>query len=261
MKINQLIYNKGPKFLLSISFLACLVVNYLSNSLPLNGYTPGQLSDLYPNIFVPSGFTFGVWGLIYFFAIMAVFLLVFKANRNRITITYLFSFINILNISWLFAWHFRFVLLSLLIMVSLLVVLSVFYVEVRELEKQKINFSILKAFSSLYLSWICVATIANFTTLLIDRGLALNLGLQMVLCGMVLLVAFGVNVGLSLRHSDYVFPLVLAWAAYGIYYKQTRYNAHVEIAFFSSIIQYLCLILSAYIFWRFKLQPRLMRSN
>ena len=48
-----------------VAFIATLIVNTLSNSLPLNGRTPAQLSDLYPNLFVPAGLTFSIWGIIY----------------------------------------------------------------------------------------------------------------------------------------------------------------------------------------------------
>lgn len=35
-------------------------MNTLANSLPLNGKTTGQLSDQYPNLFVPVGVTFSI---------------------------------------------------------------------------------------------------------------------------------------------------------------------------------------------------------
>lgn len=49
----------------TLGFAAVLAVNYLANSLPLNGKNTGELSDLYPNLFVPAGLTFAIWGVIY----------------------------------------------------------------------------------------------------------------------------------------------------------------------------------------------------
>ena len=43
-----------------IGFLGTFVVNGLSNALPLNGKTASELSDQYPNLFVPSGLTFSI---------------------------------------------------------------------------------------------------------------------------------------------------------------------------------------------------------
>jgi hypothetical protein len=43
-----------------------LVMNVLANALPLNGRTTGQISDAFSsNVFVPAGYVFSVWGLIY----------------------------------------------------------------------------------------------------------------------------------------------------------------------------------------------------
>jgi translocator protein len=47
--------------------VAVIVINYLATSLPIGGMSTGELSDLYPNLFVPAGLTFSIWGLIYLF--------------------------------------------------------------------------------------------------------------------------------------------------------------------------------------------------
>ena len=52
-----------------LGLILVLAVNALANILPINGYTTGQVSGFYPNYFVPAGFTFGIWGLIYFLLI------------------------------------------------------------------------------------------------------------------------------------------------------------------------------------------------
>ena len=46
-------------------FIGVVTVNALANILPINGYNTGQISAFYPNYFVPAGFTFSIWGLIY----------------------------------------------------------------------------------------------------------------------------------------------------------------------------------------------------
>jgi len=48
-----------------VGFIAVIVVNTLANALPLNGVTTAQLSDSYPNLFVPAGYVFSIWGVIY----------------------------------------------------------------------------------------------------------------------------------------------------------------------------------------------------
>ena len=46
-------------------FILVIAVNALANILPINGYNTGQISGFYPNYFVPAGFTFSIWGIIY----------------------------------------------------------------------------------------------------------------------------------------------------------------------------------------------------
>ena len=59
-------------------FTAMIVINGLANALPINGFTTGELSDLYPNLFVPAGVTFSIWGIIY------LLLLIFIITSNSI---------------------------------------------------------------------------------------------------------------------------------------------------------------------------------
>ena len=63
----------GLKLLNTVAFLAMVIVNALSSMLPLNGITPGAVSDSYPNLFAPAGLTFSIWGLIYI--LLAAFIL------------------------------------------------------------------------------------------------------------------------------------------------------------------------------------------
>ena len=115
-----------------LGFIAVLTVNYLSNSLPLNGKTPGQLSDMYPNLFVPAGQTFAIWGVIYLLLAIWVVLqaigLFNPTQRVRIepaveNVGQTFIFTCLFNICWIFAWHWQYIGLSVFIMVMLLATL------------------------------------------------------------------------------------------------------------------------------------------
>ena len=56
-----------------VGYLRTIVVNGLANALPMNNRTTGELSDMYPNLFVPAGLTFSIWGLIYL--LLAIFVI------------------------------------------------------------------------------------------------------------------------------------------------------------------------------------------
>ncbi len=48
-----------------ISFIVVLVVNALASTVGINGRLTGALSDGIPNLFVPAGLTFSIWGVIW----------------------------------------------------------------------------------------------------------------------------------------------------------------------------------------------------
>ena len=51
--------------LVVLALLSTLAINYLSTALPINGLTPGAISDQFPVRFTPAGYVFAIWGLIY----------------------------------------------------------------------------------------------------------------------------------------------------------------------------------------------------
>ncbi len=150
----------------ALLFAGALGVNGLANGLPLNDRTTGELAALYPNLFVPAGVTFSIWGVIYLaLAVWAVVQFLPRwAGWGRTMAPY-FAVASALNASWLFAWHWEQVGLSVLVMLGLLGVLVL--ANGRLLRGGPLPARI--AFG-LILGWICVATIANVTALLVAVG-------------------------------------------------------------------------------------------
>jgi hypothetical protein len=48
-----------------LALAATIVMNALASLLPLNGRTTGEISDSFSLVFVPAGYVFSIWGLIY----------------------------------------------------------------------------------------------------------------------------------------------------------------------------------------------------
>ncbi|HOX18041.1 MAG TPA: hypothetical protein PKW82_06260, partial [Spirochaetales bacterium] len=106
--------------LIIIAFAGVLTVNALANALPLNGMNTGELSDAIPNLFVPMGLTFSIWGLIYLglagyvIAILAESLgKGAKAAAFNSTDALLVLANFAANMAWIFAWHWQALPLSL----------------------------------------------------------------------------------------------------------------------------------------------------
>src|SRR5512146_173276 len=48
-----------------LSVVLALAVNILASALPLNGQNTGEISDRFKVYFVPAGYVFAIWGIIY----------------------------------------------------------------------------------------------------------------------------------------------------------------------------------------------------
>lgn len=225
MPINRLKTPELFRFLNLIGFVLVLGTNYLANSLPLNGLQTGQISDFYPNLFVPAGRTFAIWGVIYL--LMAGFVLFpFFSKKADIIQRFGWYFASscLANAGWLFCWHYRFLGGSLICMLTLLMVLTQMYRRLGPVkspakwpEKVWINGLI-----SIYLAWICVATIANVTTVLVHTGWS-GLGLDPLIWTIVLMcIATALGGWFVWRYQDLAYAGVMLWALYGIYSKQTE---------------------------------------
>lgn len=161
----------------TLAFAVVIWVNYLANALPLNGKTTGALSNQYPNLFTPAGLTFSIWGVIYLglltFSVVCLWRL-FSPNRlQKIAsavqkINFWFALSSLLNIAWIFAWHWEQLMLSVIIMISLLASLVMLN---RQLYQP--NSAIpawIKMPFGIYQGWITVALIANITAWLVALG-------------------------------------------------------------------------------------------
>jgi hypothetical protein len=147
-------------------FSVMLVMNYLANALPLNKRTTGEISNSFPNLFVPAGITFSIWGIIYLL-LLAYCIFQFRPSYQQISVEigWMFAISCILNALWIVFWHFGKLPFSLITMVGLLITLILINLHLKELPT-----GFLKAVFGIYLGWICIATIANVTALLVHYG-------------------------------------------------------------------------------------------
>ena len=153
------------KILVALSYGLMIMFNALANTLPLGGRTTGEVSDRYPSLFTPAGFTFSIWGVIYVALLVFVIGYIFEwyalsASLQR-QIGWLFVFSALLNIAWLWMWHHDRIVLSTVVMPALFSVLMFAFLTI-----DASSFWLRVPFS-LYFAWICVALIANVTIMLV----------------------------------------------------------------------------------------------
>ncbi len=113
-----------------VSLTGMITANVLASTLPLNGLTTGAISDSYPIFFVPAGYAFSIWGLIYLglIAVTVAQAVSPLAEEEMLGAARpLFVLSCFANGAWIFAWHYLQLGLSVLLMLTLLVSLIGLY--------------------------------------------------------------------------------------------------------------------------------------
>lgn len=208
------------------SVILALTVNVLASTLPLNGQNTGEISDRFQVFFVPAGYVFAIWGIIYIGWIAFTvyqFLPAQKENPRLQRLGYLFALSGIFNAAWLFCWHYNLFGLSVLVMLTLLGLLIASYLKlnigrttVSVVEKWCVDIPF-----SVYLGWITVATVANITDYLYLIGWnGFNIAPQ-VWAVIMLIVASLLGVAMAVTRHDSGYVFVLVWSFVGIAVKQS----------------------------------------
>ncbi|MBE0679244.1 MAG: tryptophan-rich sensory protein [Bacteroidales bacterium] len=204
------------KYLNLLFFAATIVMNYLANALPLNGKTTGELSDAYPNLFVPAGVTFSIWGVIYI--LLFIFCVVQFTTSHQAVISrigWLFGISCLFNALWIVAWHYERLPLSLILMLGLLVSLIWINIFIKDMP-----FGFFKAAFGIYLGWICIATIANVTALLVTSGWS-GFGISEETWTIIMIIVGTLLVALAIWRLDNPFiGFAVVWAFIGIMIKR-----------------------------------------
>ncbi len=201
-----------------------VIVNALSAILPINGVTPAEVSDSYPNLFAPAGVTFSIWGLIYLLlALYTIYMLAAdKAPAALISkVNFLFSVSSVANVFWIFSWHNKIIPLSMAFMVIILVCLILMMRMVTTDTHLLSEKFFIKLPFAVYTGWITVATIANATVLLVSLGWN-GFGLSDELWTVIILIV-GAIIGVlsGIRFKSIAYLLVMIWAYAGILIKHT----------------------------------------
>ena len=215
-----------------VSVLVTLVVNILANALPLNGQNTGQISDRFKVYFVPAGYVFSIWGLIYIGLIAYTIYQALPSQRDnpRLRATGWWIVLGgIANSTWIFLWHYNQFPLTLIAMLVLLATLIITYLRLgirRTMITSGEKWAVHLPFS-IYLGWITVATIANISDVLYfvkwDRfGIAPEIWMIIMLAAVVVIAAW-----MSFSRRDVAYAAVLLWALAGISVKQAAVPAVV----------------------------------
>ncbi len=215
--------NTYIKIFTGVTYVAMVVVNFMANGLPINNRSTGAISDAYPNLFAPAGPAFSIWGLIYL--LLGIYVFYQFAKKNQRTedllekINPFFISTSIANIMWIFAWHYDYIGLSVLIMGTLLILLIKIADILRAEQFTSQEKLFIRAPFSVYFGWITVASIANISVFLvsIDWG---RFGIDdFVWTSIILLVGLVIGILRMRKDKNLAYGMVFIWAYSWILFK------------------------------------------
>lgn len=223
------------RLIVPLAYLSMIAVNYLANALPLGGLTTGEVSGLYPNLFVPSGFTFSIWGIIYILlgANAAFFIQRIGTHEEGLyrKLAVFFVITCIFNMAWIFSWHYLLPGLSLTVMVFLFFTLNgikiILWDKDKKLSRQERIFIGLPV--GFYFAWINIALLANLTALKVHLGWTWGVS-DMFWAMMMIFIAVILTIYRVVRRHDIIFPIVTVWALIGIIHKRAVEGQAREVA-------------------------------
>jgi len=235
-----------------LAVVATVVLNGLANALPLNGQMTGEISDRFQVYFVPAGYVFSIWGLIYLaLGAYAVYQALpgQRENPRLRRVGYLFALSCLANIVWLFLWHYERFVWTVIAMLGLLLSLIAIYLrlgigrtQVPPAERWLVHVPF-----SIYLGWITVATVANVTSLLdyVNWG---GWGIQPAVWAVIMLVVgAAIASAVGLTRGDVAYMLVIVWAFVGIAVKHAATPLVATAAWTTAGIVVLMLVVSVLI--------------
>ncbi len=208
----------------TLAFVAILAMNFLAQSADIFPYTTTELGESRAIFFLPSGYVFAIWGVIYLGLGAYITYQLRPANydnpiHEQISIFFIVSCIA--NVTWLILFLNNLIWESTVAMLVLLASLLAIYTRldigrtrVTTLEKWAVHIPF-----SIYLGWITVATVANFAAALYTSGnVTALLGITADVWAVIMMAVAAVLAALMLIiRRDIAYALVVVWALIGIY--------------------------------------------
>lgn len=211
-----------------VAYVSTLVINFLSQSASVLGfkpfpYTVAELGESRALFFLPAGYVFAIWGVIYLglgaFAVYQAR----AANREAVVnqIGWWFIISSLGNMTWLVLFLNNQIVASTVAMLVILVALIAIYLRLgigRSAVSAAERWAVHIPFS-IYLGWITVATVANVAAALYDGGSVTGfLGLSADIWAVAMMaIAVAITLAMIYRHRDVAYALVVVWALAGIY--------------------------------------------
>lgn len=235
-----------------LALIVTIVINGLANALPLNGQTTGEISDRFDVYFVPAGYVFSIWGLIYLSLVAFAVYQALPGQREDPQLRqvgHLFVLSCVANVAWLFLWHYERFPLTIVAMAGLLLLLIGIYLRLGTGRTQVSTAErwLVRVPFSIYLGWVTVATISNASVLLdyLNWG---RWGISPEIWTIIMLgAATAITSVVAITRGDVAYGLVIVWALIGIAVKHADTPIVATTAWVMTVIVVLVTALGAWL--------------
>ncbi len=234
----------GLRIATVVFLIITLTINGLSNT-DLFPTTVGDLSDTRALLFLPDGYVFAIWGLIYTGLIgYAIYQMrpvaLEKGVVDRVGFWFILNLIA--NSAWIIVFVYDIVWASTVLIIFMLITQLIIYHRL-EIGKRKVDWQERWAVHipfSVYTGWVTVATVANITTqLYVGGNITSFVGINAdIWASLLLVIAGGIGLLFLYLRRDIAYALVVVWATYGIYarpfdtelYQNTVFNVSPDLS-------------------------------
>jgi hypothetical protein len=241
--------NMFLRWLTFFSVIVNVALSSLQDYIDIGGQSMREVTDRYDSLFVPAGYAFSIWGLIYLAFIIYAIIQLLPAQKDKPVYDALavpVIAINLLGLCWQFAFRYNQVSLSVLIIIVMLVAGMVLFIRAQQGVWTQHRNPWLMVPASLFLGWISVATMANIALWLVAMGWQGG-GISEGAWTMVLLAAALIlSIFISIRYKNFIYPAVIAWATYAIFVSlQSESSRLAQAALYTAIGTFILTVIAA----------------
>jgi hypothetical protein len=221
------------KLLTIVSFIIMVLVNILANILPINNMRTMELYESYPNLFMPASYTYIIWIPL---SLLLCAFSIYQFNgklQSRIApevfmnIRIVFSLSSLCNVAWVFAWHYDFIALSVVLVAGMLGCMTYIGVTLTNEVYSIKDYIFIRIPFGIYRAWLTIATIMNITVLLVSirwQGFGLSESLWTIIILVMTLLVVSLRI---VKFQDIAYCLTVIWSLIGIFvnhYSKTHLN-------------------------------------
>lgn len=202
------------------ALLAMVAMGLLAETLPLGGRAPRELLAMTQNLFTPAPYSLSIWWLIYVGLAMFTLYQFLPSQADDPVVSRvdsLFMTSSLLYIGWLFAWHFSWTGVSVVLKALLTGAVLIIYLQVTRRRDRTPAHRLMVALPfRIFLGWLVFSLLANAMAWLASTGSSFaplgELGWTLVLIGATVLIGAVV----FLLKKDLFFNLALIWGLVAI---------------------------------------------